>query len=68
MFQSTGNILNFCEVGLKISGVVPITNAAAIHFPKSLMTSVTLATTERHTVVFLGSSAGVIKKVTIILR
>lgn len=60
---STGNILNFCEVGLKISGVVPIKNSAAIHFPKTLITSVTLATTERHTVVFLGSSVGVIKKV-----
>ncbi|XP_066996957.2 plexin-B isoform X2 [Anabrus simplex] len=60
---STGNILSFCDVGLKISGVVPISSQAALHFPNSSLTSVSLATTEKHTVVFLGTSDGSIKKV-----
>ncbi|XP_046682902.1 plexin-B isoform X1 [Homalodisca vitripennis] len=60
---STGNILNFCEVGLKISGIVPITVTAAIHYPNYLMTSVVLAITERHLVIFVGTSTGIIKKV-----
>ncbi|XP_050438453.1 plexin-B [Adelges cooleyi] len=60
---STGNILNFCEVGLKISGTEPISTQAAINFPNHLITSITLATTERNTIVFLGSSNGILKKV-----
>ncbi|XP_049807019.1 plexin-B [Schistocerca serialis cubense] len=63
MAGTTGNILNFCEVGLKISGVAPITSPAAVQFPNTSLTSVTVATTERHTVVFLGTSYGSIKKV-----
>lgn len=62
-FQSTGNILNFCEVGLKISGIVPITVSSAIHYPNYLVTSVVLAVTERHLVIFVGTSTGIIKKV-----
>ncbi|XP_075218769.1 plexin B isoform X1 [Lycorma delicatula] len=60
---TTGNILNFCEVGLKISGVAPISTTSAIDFSNNLVTSVTLATTERHTVIFLGTSNGSIKKI-----
>ena len=63
-FQETGNILNFCEVGLKISGVSPISSQAAIHFPNTSLTSVSMASTERHTVAFLGTSEGNLKKVT----
>ncbi|XP_069694411.1 plexin-B isoform X4 [Periplaneta americana] len=59
----TGNILNFCEVGLKISGVSPISSQAAIHFPNTSLASVSMATTERHTVAFLGTSDGNLKKV-----
>ncbi|XP_046407058.1 plexin-B isoform X3 [Ischnura elegans] len=60
---STGNILNFCEVGLKISGTAPISAVAAAEFPDTLLTSVTVATTELHTVVFLGTRDGRLKKV-----
>ncbi|XP_039297179.1 plexin-B-like isoform X1 [Nilaparvata lugens] len=60
---STGNILNFCEVGLKISGVAPISTSSAIDFPNTLVTSVTVTTTERHTVIFFGTSTGYLKKV-----
>ena len=62
-FQETGNILNFCEVGLKISGVAPISSQAAIHFPNTSLASVSMASTERHTVAFLGTSDGKLKKV-----
>ncbi|KAJ9580517.1 hypothetical protein L9F63_024306, partial [Diploptera punctata] len=58
----TGNILNFCEVGLKISGGAPINSQAAIHFPNTSLASVSMATTERHTVAFLGTSDGKLKK------
>ncbi|KAE9543414.1 hypothetical protein AGLY_002214 [Aphis glycines] len=60
---STGNILNFCEIGLKISGTEPITTQAAISFPDHLISSITLATTERNTIIFLGTSTGILKKV-----
>ncbi|XP_059469642.1 plexin-B isoform X3 [Neocloeon triangulifer] len=60
---TTGNILNFCEVGLKISGKTPIINRAVIQFPDTSLTSVTIATTERHTVAFLGTKDGRLKKV-----
>ncbi|KAG7207100.1 hypothetical protein KM043_000977 [Ampulex compressa] len=60
---TTGNILNFCEVGLKISGVSPIVGQAVLHFPGAFVTSVTVANTESHTVAFLGTSDGLLKKV-----
>jgi plexin A len=63
LFQSTGNILNFCEVGLKISGKTPIVNQAVIQFADTSLTSVTIATVERHTVAFLGTKDGRLKKV-----
>ncbi|XP_063990960.1 plexin-B [Diachasmimorpha longicaudata] len=60
---TTGNILNFCEVGLKISGVSPIVGQAVIDFHDTFVTSITVANTETHTVAFLGTSDGVLKKV-----
>ncbi|XP_014244949.1 plexin-B isoform X2 [Cimex lectularius] len=63
---STGNILNFCEVGLKISGFTPIKALSAINFDNILVTSVTMATTERNTVAFLGTSGGLLKKVLLV--
>ncbi|KAI5694542.1 hypothetical protein M8J75_000766 [Diaphorina citri] len=62
---STGNILNFCEVGLKISGVSPMVATSIINYPNHLVTSVTLAVTEKNTVIFLGTSNGILKKVLI---
>jgi hypothetical protein len=63
LFQTTGNIVNFCEVGLKISGVSPIIGQAILHFPDTFISSITLANTETHTVAFLGTEDGAIKKV-----
>ncbi|XP_046429444.1 plexin-B [Neodiprion fabricii] len=60
---TTGNILNFCEVGLKISGVSPIVAQAVLHFHNTSVSAVTIANTESHTVAFLGTTDGVLKKV-----
>ncbi|XP_073993851.1 plexin B isoform X2 [Rhodnius prolixus] len=60
---TTGNILNFCEVGLKISGIAPIKTSPAIIYDSVLITSVTVSMAERHTVIFLGTSQGFIKKI-----
>lgn len=65
MLQSTGNIYNFCEVALKISGGIPISTEAAIRIKNKLVTSVTITTTERSTVGFLGTADGVLKKVSL---
>ncbi|KAF4532612.1 hypothetical protein B566_EDAN013517, partial [Ephemera danica] len=60
---TTGNILSFCEVALKISGVAPIVSKASLEFPGISLSSITMATTERHTVAFLGTRDGRLKKV-----
>lgn len=62
---STGNILNFCEVGLKISGLYPIRSTSIINWNDTLITSVAVSVTGLHTVAFLGTSNGVLKKVLI---
>ncbi|XP_017111505.1 plexin-B isoform X1 [Drosophila elegans] len=62
---SLGNIYNFCSVGLKISGVSPITTHALFHFENVSITSVTATSTtdQQHSLAFLGTDMGVIKKV-----
>lgn len=62
---SLGNIYNFCSVGLKISGVAPILAHALFHFDNVSVTSVTATTTtdHQHSLAFLGTEAGTIKKV-----
>ncbi|KAH8283417.1 hypothetical protein KR054_011013 [Drosophila jambulina] len=62
---SLGNIYNFCSVGLKISGVSPITTHALFHFDNVSVTSVTATSTtdQQHSLAFLGTDVGVIKKV-----
>lgn len=59
----SGNILNFCEVGLKISGVTPISNQAVLTFPNTSLSAVSTATTGQHMLAFLGTTNGRIKKV-----
>ncbi|XP_065351810.1 plexin-B isoform X4 [Cloeon dipterum] len=61
--QSAGNIGNFCDVGLKISGTHPIVNRAVIEFDGTYLTSVTTATVGTHSVAFLGTKNGRLKKV-----
>lgn len=59
----SGNILNFCEVGLKISGITPISNTAILTFFNTSLSAVAMATTGQHVLAFLGTSDGKIKKV-----
>ncbi|XP_055858104.1 plexin-B isoform X1 [Episyrphus balteatus] len=65
MVGSLGNIYSFCTVGLKISGVSPITAHALFHFDNVSITSVTATTTGPHSLAFLGTETGSIKKVLI---
>lgn len=60
---SAGNIPNFCEVGLKISGLTPIVTTASLVFPNTSLSSVSTASTGRHVLAFLGTSDGRLKKV-----
>lgn len=63
--QSLGNIYNFCTVGLKISGVSPITARSLFNFDNVSITSVTATTIGPHSLAFLGTENGTIKKVSI---
>lgn len=54
---------NFCSVGLKISGVAPIVAHAIFNYPNESITSITAANTGPHTLAFLGTARGVVKKV-----
>ncbi|CAG0883071.1 unnamed protein product [Cyprideis torosa] len=65
-WQSTGNILNFCNVGLKISGPTPITNTAALEVRDASVTAIGAGTIEAHTVAFLGTGEGYLKKVSVL--
>lgn len=61
---SAGNIPNFCgDVGLKISGVTPITTTAALTFTNVSLSAIATASTGRHVLAFLGTTDGYIKKV-----
>jgi hypothetical protein len=60
---SIGNIHDFCHAGLKISGVAAITANAIFNFDSESVTSVTTTITGPHTVAFLGTTEGNIKKV-----
>ncbi|XP_054745360.1 plexin-B isoform X1 [Anastrepha obliqua] len=60
-----GNIQDFCTVGLKISGSSAITSQALFNFDNVSITSVTATTTGPHSLAFLGTEAGTIKKVLI---
>uniref|UniRef100_A0A1I8PJB4 Sema domain-containing protein n=1 Tax=Stomoxys calcitrans TaxID=35570 RepID=A0A1I8PJB4_STOCA len=60
---TTGNVYSFCNVGLKISGVAPIAAHALFHFDNVSITSVTTTTTGPHSLAFLGTEGGSIKKV-----
>jgi hypothetical protein len=60
---SIGNIHDFCHAGLKISGVAAIVANAIFNFDTESVTSVTTTLTGPHTVAFLGTTEGNIKKV-----
>lgn len=53
---------NFCSVGLKISGASPLVANALFDFENESITSVTAAITGPHTLAFLGTANGWVKK------
>ncbi|CAL4133699.1 unnamed protein product [Meganyctiphanes norvegica] len=57
-----GNIYNFCDIGLKVSGISPIVSRAALTYPNESLTSIQATTTAHHTVLFLGTDKGKLKK------
>ena len=61
--QSTGNIYNFCQVGLKISGTSPARASAVLEYEQRSMSAIQSTTTAAHTVIFLGSNDGYLIKV-----
>ncbi|XP_076344644.1 plexin-B-like isoform X2 [Tachypleus tridentatus] len=60
-----GNIFNFCMETLKLNGTVPVTATAAATFTNVVLKSVTVTTTFQHTVAFIGTDSGYLKKVLI---
>ena len=61
-FQTTGNILHFCSVGLKISALQPLTADPVLSWDRRV-TSVAVTSTGHHTVALLGTEHGTLKKV-----
>uniref|UniRef100_T1J8J8 Sema domain-containing protein n=1 Tax=Strigamia maritima TaxID=126957 RepID=T1J8J8_STRMM len=59
---SAGNIFNFCDADLKISGSAPISTIASLVYPNVSIVALTAAVTNPHTVVFLGTDDGYLKK------
>uniref|UniRef100_A0A182RW53 Sema domain-containing protein n=1 Tax=Anopheles funestus TaxID=62324 RepID=A0A182RW53_ANOFN len=61
---SLGNIFSFCHVGLKISGVTPVIASARFAFGEGVsLTSIAVTNIGPHTLAFVGSNNGWIRKV-----
>uniref|UniRef100_A0A182N2A0 Sema domain-containing protein n=1 Tax=Anopheles dirus TaxID=7168 RepID=A0A182N2A0_9DIPT len=61
---SHGNIFSFCHVGLKISGVTPVIASARFAFGEGVsLTSIAVTNIGPHTLAFVGSNDGWIRKV-----
>ncbi|XP_037578148.1 plexin-B isoform X1 [Dermacentor silvarum] len=58
----SGNVLSFCNETLKLNGSSPISRAASAVFENLTLTSVAAAATPQHSVAFLGSDRGRLKK------
>ncbi|XP_052871807.1 plexin-B [Anopheles cruzii] len=62
--SQAGNVYSFCNVGLKISGVTPITATARFGFGEGIaLTSIAVTTIGPHTVAFVGTNDGWVRKV-----
>lgn len=58
-----GNIISFCSETLKLNGSQPIVTGAAKTYENTTLTAVNALTTGHHTVAFVGTSNGYLKKV-----
>ncbi|RWS29609.1 Plexin-B-like protein, partial [Leptotrombidium deliense] len=56
---------NFCNESLKLNGSLPLITNAVITYPNTTLTSITATTTGQHTVAFVGTSEGALKKIII---
>lgn len=59
----SGNVLNFCNETLKLNGSSAISAVASLVLKNLTLTAVAVASTPQHTVAFLGTSVGSLKKV-----
>ncbi|GBM37592.1 Plexin-B [Araneus ventricosus] len=60
-----GNIFNFCGESLKLNGSLPLTSFPVITYENMTLSSVVATTTSHHTVAFIGTRNGLLKKVLI---
>lgn len=60
-----GNIFNFCGESLKINGSLPITSYPVAVYNNVTLSSVVATTTGQHTVAFIGTDMGSVKKLLI---
>ncbi|XP_076325026.1 plexin-B-like isoform X2 [Tachypleus tridentatus] len=58
-----GNVFNFCKEALKVNGSVPITGLAALVDNNITYSAITTTVTAQHTVAFVGTKDGRLKKV-----
>lgn len=63
-FHQTGNVFNFCNEAVKLNGSLALrSQAATVYRDGTILTAVTAAATGQHTVAFLGTNYGSVKKV-----
>ena len=60
-----GNILNFCNEAVKLNGSVPIWAQPSLVYQNTTLTAVTATANGQHTVAFIGTYDGAVKKVLI---
>ncbi|GFY46216.1 hypothetical protein TNIN_212321 [Trichonephila inaurata madagascariensis] len=60
-----GNIFNFCGESLKLNGSLPLTSLPVITYENITLSSVVATTTSQHTVAFIGTRNGLLKKILI---
>ncbi|EEC14243.1 plexin B, putative [Ixodes scapularis] len=61
--NQSGNVLSFCNETLKLNGSSAISKVASIVFGNLTLTAVAAASTPQHSVAFLGTDTGRLKKV-----
>lgn len=61
--QRAGNILNFCNEALKLNGTLPLTVKPVLTYDNTSLTGITVTTNGQHTIAFLGTASGQLKKV-----
>ena len=64
IYLQAGNVFNFCNEAVKLNGSLSLrAQAAVVYRDGTILTAVTAAQTGQHTVAFLGTNYGSVKKV-----